>query len=282
MHRDNWDDLRFVLAVAETGSVSAAARQLQVNHATVLRRVAAFEDRHGGPIFQRTALGYQVPPDRLRVIEAAREVATAIGAVSRVIKGANAQPSGILRITSTDTFCQAILPRIIAQIMVVSPDLRIELSSSNEHLDLGRLHADISVRPGLKLADDLRGEWAGELAFDVFGVSSAADKWLGLRGALARSRPASWLAENIASENIESGADSFQVLREMAAAGLGLAILPLCLGAHDPRLRHVPDLMPQMSVPIWVASHIDLADVPRLRSVRALLVRHLVSDPTLN
>jgi len=39
MHRDNWDDLRYVLAVAETGSVSAAARMLKVNHATVLRRI---------------------------------------------------------------------------------------------------------------------------------------------------------------------------------------------------------------------------------------------------
>ena len=46
MHSENWDDLRFVLAVAETGTVSGAARLLGVNHATVLRRVAAFETRH--------------------------------------------------------------------------------------------------------------------------------------------------------------------------------------------------------------------------------------------
>ena len=48
---NNWDDIRFVLAVAETGSLNAAAQLLGVTHATVLRRVAAFEARHGKTIF---------------------------------------------------------------------------------------------------------------------------------------------------------------------------------------------------------------------------------------
>ena len=53
--RENWDDLRFVLAVAEEGTVSAAARRLRVNHATVLRRVAAYEAATGLVLFDRTA-----------------------------------------------------------------------------------------------------------------------------------------------------------------------------------------------------------------------------------
>ncbi|MCB2152823.1 MAG: LysR family transcriptional regulator, partial [Rhodobacteraceae bacterium] len=60
MQRDNWDDLRFVLAVAEEGSVSGAARRLGVNHATVLRRIAAFEEATGVEIFDKTARGYAV------------------------------------------------------------------------------------------------------------------------------------------------------------------------------------------------------------------------------
>ena len=60
MHNANWDDLRYVLAVAETGSLSAAARQMGVNHATVLRHVHAFEAAHGGPVFDRTPQGYAV------------------------------------------------------------------------------------------------------------------------------------------------------------------------------------------------------------------------------
>ncbi|MBS0563422.1 MAG: LysR family transcriptional regulator, partial [Proteobacteria bacterium] len=72
--RANWDDLRFVLAVIQEGSVSAAARVIGVNHATVLRRVAAFEAAHGLALFDKTARGYRIPPDRAQVIEAARDV----------------------------------------------------------------------------------------------------------------------------------------------------------------------------------------------------------------
>ena len=60
MHSTNWDNLRFVLSVANHGSVSAAARALGVNHATVLRRVAAFEEDHGGAVFEKTATGYRI------------------------------------------------------------------------------------------------------------------------------------------------------------------------------------------------------------------------------
>ena len=83
MHRANWDDLRYVLAVSTTGSLSGAARQLGVNHATVLRHVTAFEDAHGGPVFERTAQGYELLSDRARVIDAAREVANAMHSVER-------------------------------------------------------------------------------------------------------------------------------------------------------------------------------------------------------
>lgn len=277
MHKDNWDDLRFVLSVAETGSVSAAARDLGVNHATVLRRVAAFEERQGAPIFERTAQGYQVPPSRLRVIEAAREVAMAIGAVDRMLKGAEAQLSGVVRVTSTDTFCVTVLPEILSEIMHRSPGLRIELGCANAHVDLARLHADISIRPAVKLPDDLVGEQAGVLGFAVYGRRGGIEAWLGLRGTLARSVAADWMTENVAPGRIASGADSFVVLAEMAAAGLGQAVLPCWIGdAHD-GLERKGDGQPVRRVPIWVAGHADLTDAPRLRMVRRLLADALLA-----
>ena len=76
--RDNWDDLRYVLAVAEEGSVSGAARRLGVNHATVLRRIAAFEEAADLSLFEKGPQGYDVPPDLDRIIAATREVDEAV------------------------------------------------------------------------------------------------------------------------------------------------------------------------------------------------------------
>ncbi len=270
---ENWDDLRFVLAVAEAGTVSEAARRLGVNHATVLRRVAAFEDRHGGPLFQKSRFGYSVPADRLRVIEALREVQGAIQAVTRLMQGGLAAPSGAVRLTSTDSLCQVILPPILAAIRAEAPNLRFDLFSTNAHLELGRLQADITIRPAVSLPDDLFGVAAAKLGFAAYRSATVdpGDCWLGIGGPSARSVAAVWLERNVAASRISGGADSFLILREMAAMGQGRAILPCCLGEGDARLIRLPGLLPEMSVDIWVASHVDLADTPRIRLVRDLL-----------
>ena len=327
MHRypggANWDDLRFVLAVADRGSVSAAARALGVNHATVLRRVAAFEAAEGMVVFDRTPQGYVVPPDKARVIEAAREAEAAFAAVSRTIRGSTSASGGPIRVTSTDTFCVTVLPGIVAQIQAALAGVQIDLVCANAHLDLARMDADLTVRPAPRLPDDLTGEQVGMLGMAVYAATDLRESdlpeadlrepglrepgwreaglpepdlreaglrepdlrhprlpepartWLALRGTLVRSPVATWLAREIAPERITGGADSFVVLREMVAQGLGLSFLPCILGDGDPRLRRLPDAAPPFATPIWVASHADLAQSPRLRQARARLVEGL-------
>lgn len=269
MTQESWDDLRYVLAVAEAGTVSGAARRLGVNHATVLRRVAAFEARAGVALFTRTARGYAVPADRARLIEAAREAEAAMQAVARMLGGLRAPPTGGLRVTSTDSLCQMLLPPILAGLRREAPGLRVELLCSNGHLDLLRAHADITVRPAQALPDDLVGEPAARLGFAPYAAEGAGEGWLGLAGPLARSLPGRWLADAVEPSRLAASADSFLVLRELAAAGLGTAILPCFLADGDPRLRRRDGLAPPMAVQIWVASHADLADVPRLARLRA-------------
>lgn len=276
MDRENWDDLRYVLAVAEAGSVSGAARRLGVNHATVLRRVAAFEERHGAEVFDRTVQGYQIPPDRLRLFEAAREVSTAFETVERLLKGTSADVAGVVRITSTDSLCLHVLPGIVEGLRSEAPGLRIELHSSNAHADLGRLQAEISIRPALRLPDDLKGEAAGIMRFAAFAPKGLPDvPWLGLRGALGRSLAAEWLAGQGEADTAAPGADSFPVLRELVARKLGKAVLPLKVAEGDPRLERLPVVPDPDQVPVWVASHSDLADVPRLRVLRLKLATAL-------
>lgn len=278
MSRDNWDDLRFVLAVVDEGSVSGAARRLGVNHATVLRRIAAFEEATGTELFDKTARGYSVPPDRLPIVDAAREVDRAVQSVSRLLVGARAPLTGEVRITSTDSLCQVLLPPIIASISREAPEVRVQLLSSNAHMDLGRIQADITVRPTVKLPDDLVGSRAAELAFGLYHLSTERpDKlpWLALVGQLSRTVASRWMADSLSDSDITHGADSFMTLRELAVQGRGLAILPRFLGDSDARLTRVIGMLPPLSVDIWVASHVDLASVPRIALMRRLLTEAL-------
>ena len=277
VQRANWDDLRFVLAVAETGSVGAAARALGVNHATVLRRVAAFEQAHGGAVLRRSATGYEVLPERLPVIEAARIAAAAFDQAAALMQGGGGADRPV-RVTSTDTLCQTLLPGVIAGLSRRPGAPRIELRCNNMHSDLARLEADISVRPALSLPADLVGLQAGELEFAVYRAAGASLQdlaWLGLGGALTGSVAGAWAERVVPAGRPEVIADSFPVLATLAAAGQGRAVLPTVLGDATPGLVRDAAFGVVASTPIWVAIHAELAAAPRLVRLRRDLVEAL-------
>ncbi|WP_323764213.1 LysR family transcriptional regulator [Marinovum sp.] len=271
MHNDNWDDLKFVLCVADTGSVSGAARVLGVNHATVLRRVAAFEEAHGTPVFERSQQGYRLRTDRADVIEAAREAAQALGRVSHLLRGDAAVAGDFLRLTSTDSFCAGVLAAGMGRISEVMAPHRVCLMSSNVHLDMGRLQADVTVRPARSKPADMAGTAAAELGFATYARDAEETRWLGLAGPLARAAPAQWMAEHVPSGQITACADSFLVLREMALQGQGIAILPQILAAACPGLQRVARGLPEMRIPVWVLCHRDLAGSPRMARFMAVV-----------
>ena len=275
MHNDNWDDLRYVLKVAETGSVLQAARHLAVNHATVLRRVAAFEDRHGAPVFERTRKGYQLLPDRAHVILAAQEAQAAMNEVARLASGGRAALTGHVRITSTDSFCALILPRFAARLSDEDPQFNVTILSSNTHLDLIREQAHLVVRPSVTLSEELVGDAVSELGFAAYATNEQARSWHGLAGPLSRSVVAKWMADELDPKTMKNGSDSFLTLRELAVHSGAIAALPCFVGDHDKRLVRLPKRMPPISVPVWVAHHLDTVTTQQLKLVQDRLKTHL-------
>jgi DNA-binding transcriptional LysR family regulator len=277
MHKLNWDDLRFVLAVADTGSVNAAAKVLGVNHATVLRRIASFEESCGGPVFERNRSGYRLRPNRAPVIEAARLAAKHVSSAEALMQGRHDQLGQMLRITSTDTFCQTVLAWIYpALARRVAPD-RLTYLSSNAHLDMARLHADVALRPALVLPDDLVGRTFSEMRFSVYARAkrSSIQGWLGMTGALERSGPAQWMAREIDPSEIVACADSFCLMTEMLFKSNAQAVLPCILGDAAPGLERVASDAPDFLVPLWIACHRDLAGSERLQNLMDVMEKLL-------
>jgi len=278
MHKNNWDDLRFVLAVADMGSVSAAARALGVNHATVLRRLAALEYRFQTSLFIKDPLGYRLSDEGKAVIDALRDAENAVNRVERLLKGNAAELKGHVRLTSTDSLCQLILPEVVAAITKSKSGLRFSLLSTNSHMNFEHLTADLTLRPAVKLADDLDGQNVGTLGVAVYAgqnmPAEKADVWLGLEGALARSAPSVWLHNHVTKAHIGQASDSFMVLAALAALNEGLCLLPCFVGERDERLIRQRNYE-KISIPLWIASQADMADTAKIRTARALLAKEL-------
>ncbi len=270
-HKQNWDDLRYVLAVADTGTISAAARLLGVNHATVLRRIASFEAQHGGQVFERRSHGYALLEEKRAVLDAAREVQEAVLSVERLMQGSDEALTGIVRLSSTDTFCQAVLPAFVSEVNTTGNALSVELMCSNDHIDFARLEADIALRPALSLPSMLTGEVVAELGFAVYARAGAPKAWLGLGGPLLRSAAAQWLRDSYPDVVPVATADSFVVLRELALLGLGQVLLPCFIGDAAVGLERRSEPLKNARVPIWVLTHRDLRQTPRMRAVQKRL-----------
>ena len=277
MQTGNWDDYRFILAVVELGSLNAAARALGVNHATVLRRIKGFEDRFGIEVFHRSANGYRVIADPVALSDSLHSMREAMEAAERVLMGQSVGMRGPIKITSTDSLCDQVLPQIVAQLAAEHPELSLSLLATNTRVNLAELEAEISVRPAPRLPDELIGTEVCGLGMGCYqakGLSGpAAERWLGQVSHIARSPAAAWMEDNVAPDRIVSAADSFVTLRGLCLNGLGKAILPHCLGQGCDGLESVEG--PELSTRIWVAHHRDLDRVARVARTHEVLVEML-------
>jgi len=158
MHKIKWDDLQFVLAVAEGGSLAAAARTLGVNHTTVLRRLGALEDRLGVRLFERHASGYRLSAESKHVLNTIRGIEKSVQGLERAIAGQGVDFEGSLRLTSTDSLFKSVLVRHVRNFRARNPSVLLDLHVTNVRLNFAKLDADITVRPATVLPSDLTGE----------------------------------------------------------------------------------------------------------------------------
>lgn len=281
MHRINWADLQFVNAVAVHGSLAAAGRALGVNHATVLRRIDAFEKRHDVRLFQRTSSGYRLLPESAEMLNAIQSIEETIDGVERSLAGFVETLTGSLRLTSTDSFAGSILPRQLSLFRAAFPGVIPRVMISNSRMDLARLDAEIAIRPAHSLPADLTGENAGELIFRVYepaGMAYDPDQgvydgaWVGVGEELDRSPVATWEASKLKPGAVVLRMNSFVAMARAAAGGLGRAMLPSCTGDVTPGLVRAacPD---QLTTSVWVAAHRDLAASPRIAAFIAQFSR---------
>jgi len=271
-----WDDLRFVLAVAEAGSLAGAARRLGVNHTTVLRRIGAFEKRLGVRLFERLPTGYVPTAGGEELIAAARAVDETVTRLERKLAGKDLRLSGVVRVTTTDTLMDAILPDVLRAFRDSHPGIQVEVAISNLMFNLTKREADVAIRPASKPPETLVGRRVAKIAFAIYASPRyLADnprqdlpghRWVVPDDSLAGTAAGKWMRSQFAGSEIALRADSLLALRQAAQAGLGLAPLPCYLGDAAPDLVRVDGPIAEMETSLWILTHADLRHTARIRA----------------
>lgn len=281
----DWDDLRFVLKVAQAGSIAGAAESLQVNRTTVLRRINQFEKQLDAQLFDRHGSGYSLAPGAEELLAAAMEVEKTIDDLHRQILGKTLVLQGNLCVTTTDSLFATILAPHLASFRREQPGIRLELLVSNHRLSLARRDADIAIRAGQEPPAGLTAHRLSTLTFGIYGSpgylagNNASDlsehDWLGLDSPILEAPPGQWLSENIPLDRIGLTADSFIAVKQLASFGLGLALLPVSLVADGDGLVRTHDALPGIETGIWLVTHPDLARAARVNAFVAHMTEAL-------
>jgi DNA-binding transcriptional LysR family regulator len=272
-----WNDLRYVLAVAEAGSLAGAARTLGVNHTTVLRRVSAFERQLGLRLFERLPTGYVLTAGGEELIAAARHVDDTIIALERKLAGQDLRLTGTVRITTTDSLMGSILPDILAGFRNAHPGIKVEIAISNTLFNLSKRDADVAIRPAGNPPETLVGRSVARIAFAVYGSSDylaasgktkplANHRWVAPDDSLTATSLARWMRAELPHSEVILRADSLLALKLAAEAGLGLAALPCYLGDTSSGLVCVHAPIKAMETELWILTHDDLRHTARIRA----------------
>lgn len=288
----DWNDLRFVLAVAEGGSLAEAARLLKVNHTTVLRRVAAFEAHVGLRLFDRLPTGYRLTAAGEEVAQAARQVRETVVGFERQLVGQDLRLTGTIRVTSTDTLAASVLPRALASFARAHAGVRVELGTNTLIANLSRRDADLAVRPTRKPPEHLVGRRVCAVAFSIYASAEYLERtparrdlarhaWLVPDDSLAGTSVARWVARELKGVVPSLRADTFTALAHAARAGAGVVALPCYLGDTIPELRRIRGIVPAMAVDLWLLTHEDLRATARIRALTEWLAGALGADRDL-
>ena len=286
---EDWERQRAFLAVLREGSLSGAARALDIAQPTVRRRIEDLERAHGVVLFTRSPAG-------LLPTEIALELAAHVEAMSRAAqsftRAASAEAgstAGTVRITASEVVGVEVLPPILAQLRAHHPGLVIELGLNNRSENLLDREADIAVRMVRPMQDALVAKRIGDIRvglhahrkyLDAHGWPESLEevKRLGLIGFETETAGIRTLrARGLAFEPEDFIFRTDSDLGQLAAirAGMGIGVCHVALGKRDPELVHLLSQAFAMQFETWVVVHEDLQHVRRVRLVYDALIEGL-------
>lgn len=278
-----WDDARIFLAIARSGSLSAAAASLELGVATVSRRLDRLEAALAVPLFSRHQSGYRLTDDGQALLaraEALEEAGHAFGLAAQQ----QGRVAGSVRLATAENLANPLIVPSLGKLLALHPDLRVEIVSGVQTLNLHRRDADLAVRMLKPEAGHLTIKRLGTLGFGLYGsatyvnarrvgadaVAFDEDAFIGWAASHSHLPAAKWLTRTLRGRACQLETNTLSAQLAAASAGMGLAVLPHYLA----RQAGLVCLLPQIGAdqPIWLVMHTDLAHSMRVRVVADHLI----------
>ncbi|MGB5802241.1 MAG: LysR family transcriptional regulator [Mesorhizobium sp.] len=290
----NWDDVRIFLAVARAGQFLGAAKRLELNHATVSRRIEALEEALRAKLFRRLTTGSELTPAGERFLEIAERMEADMIAARSTLAGEGDDISGTVRIGAPDGFGVAFLARHLGELTATYRELTIQLVPVPRSFSLSRREADIVItveRPSEgrlvagKLVDYTLGLFASRGYAQAHGLPrTVAD--------LSNHTLIGYVPDLIVSPSLDYDAEfspdwrsTFAISSalgqaEAVRAGAGIGILHTFIARTMPELLPV-DIVRPIRRAYWLVYHETVRPLRRVQLVAGYITRAVERERAL-
>ena len=281
----DWDNLRYFLELARTGTLAAAARRLGVEHTTVARRIQALEKQTGIALFAREAGGHRLTEAGRHLLPGVEAMEAAVLGVERSAPVQGGGPSGLVRVGTTEGLGTLILAPQLARLTQCHPHLSIDLLALPRLLHLSRREADIVIsleRPRrgsvivTKLADytlHLYGqrEYLARRPLVATREDLRHHAFVSYVDDLLFTKELQFLDQLYPPERFALRSTSITAQYEAVRAGAGLAVLPAFLADSDPVLVRVLPHEARFTRTFWMSMPAEAKHMARMQAVWSLL-----------
>ncbi len=281
----DWDNLRYFLELARSGTLVSAARRLAVDHTTVARRIQALEKEVGTALFSREAGGHRLTEAGRRLQPQVEAMESAFLAVESAAPPSHAGLSGLVRIGATEGFGTVVLAPRLAQFAKTHPKLVIDLLAMPRLVHLSRREADIVIsleRPArgpvvvTKLCDYSLHLYASR---DYLATHAPIAVREDLRGHtfisyvddLLFSKELQYLDELYHPDSFALRSTSILAQHRAVAGGAGIAVLPAFLAEGDAQLARVLPGQANFTRSFWMSIPAEIKHLARMQAVWSFL-----------
>ena len=289
----DWNQAKSFLAAVETGSLSAAARELGLTQPTLSRQISALEESLGVILLERGHRALSLTQSGMELLEHVRSMNDAADRIALAASGQSQDIGGDVCITASDTMSAYHLPPLLNKLRSIAPGINIEVHSSNEARDLLRREADIAIRNFRPEQLDLITKLIREPQAGLYASKAYLDETGGLDDP-TRVSHASFIGYenadrsvsiyenfglNILKDQVRYISNAGVVVHEMIKQGLGIGILDDQTGYMSNDIERIfPNIQP-VTFPIWLTTHRELHTNRRIRIVYDFLAEELRKAP---
>jgi|SRR5215813_7273981 len=273
----DWDNLKFFLALAESGTLSRASERLRVDHSTVARRVEMLEHDLGVRLVERLSRSYRLTVEGEQVRDRAREIEDRIAELAR-FANSTGQSSRVVRVSGPPTLLSLFLAPRLLPLQGQHPGLRIELVGEARQANISKGEADLALRVVRPVEKGLIARKLAVIAHGLYGSrdylarrGAGPHDFLGYDESLAHLPQQRWLKTLAGDNGFALRSNDLATLMTAARAGLGLAVLPCILARRAPELVSVPTRLALVTQELWLLFHRDVGRTPHVRTVIELI-----------